>query len=88
MASLFTRNRSCNWPPQAGFSLGQADILRRAMSKKKRAVMEKMRQQFIAGALANDYSQEVAVATFDYIDQFANYGFNHSARRGLYQVCV
>lgn len=62
----------------AGFSLGQADILRRAMSKKKRAVMEKMRQQFVAGALANGYSQEVAVATFDYIDQFANYGFNHS----------
>lgn len=62
----------------AGFSLGQADILRRAMSKKKKGVMEKMRRQFIAGALKKGYSQEVAVATFNYIDQFANYGFNHS----------
>lgn len=62
----------------AGFSLGQADILRRAMSKKKQAVMEKMRRQFIAGAQQNGYSQEVAAATFNYIDQFANYGFNHS----------
>lgn len=62
----------------AGFSLGQADILRRAMSKKKQAVMEKMRQQFIAGAQQNGYSKEVATATFNYIDQFANYGFNHS----------
>lgn len=62
----------------AGFSLGQADILRRAMSKKKRSVMDKMRQQFIAGSIANGYSKDVAVATFNYIDQFANYGFNHS----------
>lgn len=62
----------------AGFSLGQADILRRAMSKKKKTVMEKMLRQFINGALQRGYSKEVAVATFDYIDQFANYGFNHS----------
>lgn len=62
----------------ADFSLGQADILRRAMSKKKRSVMDKMREQFISGSVANGYSEDVAVATFNYIDQFANYGFNHS----------
>lgn len=62
----------------AGFTLGQADLLRRAMSKKKRATMESMRNRFIDGAVQNGYSHEVASQVFDYIDQFANYGFNRS----------
>lgn len=62
----------------AGFTLGQADLLRRAMSKKKRATMESMRQRFLKGATARGYSLKVATQVFNYIDQFANYGFNRS----------
>lgn len=62
----------------AGFSLGQADLLRRAMSKKKQATMESMRQRFISGAVKNGYNQSIAEQVFNYIDQFANYGFNRS----------
>lgn len=62
----------------AGFSLGQADLLRRAMSKKKRATMESMRAKFIDGAVALGHPRAVADQVFDYIDRFANYGFNRS----------
>ncbi|MTV81214.1 DNA polymerase III subunit alpha [Secundilactobacillus folii] len=61
-----------------GFTLGQADLLRRAMSKKKRATMDAMQKRFIDGAVAKGHDQKVAAATFDYIDRFANYGFNRS----------
>ncbi|MHA8111168.1 DNA polymerase III subunit alpha [Lactobacillaceae bacterium Melli_B4] len=61
-----------------GFSLGQADILRRAMSKKKQSVMDSMRIKFLAGAKQKGFSEQVAQTTFDYIDRFANYGFNKS----------
>ena len=62
----------------AGFTLGEADLLRRAMSKKKKATMEDMRTKFIAGATEHGYSAQVAHQVFEYIDRFANYGFNHS----------
>ncbi|WP_056983501.1 DNA polymerase III subunit alpha [Lentilactobacillus farraginis] len=62
----------------AGFSLGQADILRRAMSKKKLKVMDRMKSQFLAGAEKNGHSKAVAEKVFDYIEKFANYGFNKS----------
>ena len=62
----------------AGFSLGEADLLRRAMSKKKEQTMLAMRTKFIAGAQQRGYSAQVAEQTFDYIDRFANYGFNRS----------
>lgn len=62
----------------AGFSLGQADILRRAMSKKKLKVMDKMKSLFMAGATKNGHSAEVAENVFNYIEKFANYGFNKS----------
>lgn len=62
----------------AGFTMGQADLLRRAMSKKKQDTMASMRQRFMKGALANGYSQAVAEQVFAYIDRFANYGFNRS----------
>ncbi len=62
----------------AGFSLGQADILRRAMSKKKLAVMGQMKVQFMAGSKKRGYPEAVANKVFDYIERFANYGFNKS----------
>lgn len=62
----------------AGFSLGEADLLRRAMSKKKQAVMDEMQDKFIAGAQTMGHSRAVAEQVFDYIDQFARYGFNRS----------
>ncbi|MBW1605536.1 DNA polymerase III subunit alpha [Lactobacillus sp. Sy-1] len=61
-----------------GFTLGQSDVLRRAMSKKKQSVMDSMRVKFIAGAKQKGFSPQVATTTFDYIDRFASYGFNKS----------
>lgn len=62
----------------AGFTLGQADILRRAMGKKKPEVMREQRKQFIAGAVARGYDQKTAEEIFDLIEYFAGYGFNKS----------
>ncbi|GEA90594.1 DNA polymerase III subunit alpha [Leuconostoc mesenteroides] len=62
----------------AGFTLGEADVLRSAMSKKKVDKMQKLHEQFIKGALKNGHDQEQAELIFSYIDEFANYGFNRS----------
>ena len=62
----------------SGFTAGEADILRRAMGKKKRAELEKQKQGFIAGALKNGISKDVAVSIFLKIEPFAEYGFNKS----------
>jgi len=62
----------------SGFTAGQADILRRAMGKKKRAELEKQKQSFIAGAVNNGISKDVAVGIFLKIEPFAEYGFNKS----------
>ena len=62
----------------AGFSLGQADILRRAMGKKQADIMERERAHFIEGALANDIDQATAERVYQYIYEFANYGFNRA----------
>ena len=62
----------------SGFTAGQADILRRAMGKKKRAELEKQKQNFIAGAVNNGISKEVAAGIFLKIEPFAEYGFNKS----------
>ncbi len=62
----------------SGFTAGQADILRRAMGKKKRAELEKQKQSFISGALNNGISKEVAAGIFLKIEPFAEYGFNKS----------
>jgi len=62
----------------AGFSLGQADILRRAMGKKKPKVMAEQKDLFIQGALKNGYKKPVAVKIFDLLIPFAGYGFNKS----------
>ncbi len=62
----------------SGFTAGQADLLRRAMGKKKRAELEKQKQNFIAGAVDNGISKDVAAGIFLKIEPFAEYGFNKS----------
>ncbi|GAA3629668.1 DNA polymerase III subunit alpha [Lactobacillus hamsteri] len=62
----------------AGFSLGEADILRRAMSKKDQHVIDQERNKFISGAIKNGHAKAVAERVYSYIEQFANYGFNRS----------
>ena len=61
-----------------GFSLGKADILRRAMGKKKLKDMEKMKVEFIAGAREIGHSEKHASEIFDMLEPFAGYGFNKS----------
>ncbi len=60
----------------AGFTLGQADILRRAMGKKKKQEMEKMKANFFEGAAKNGIPKKTAQAIFNLIEPFAGYGFN------------
>ena len=62
----------------SGFTAGEADLLRRAMGKKKRAELEKQKQGFIAGALRNGIAKDVAAGIFLKIEPFAEYGFNKS----------
>lgn len=62
----------------AGYSLGQADILRRAVSKKKLGMLEDQKKDFLSGSLNHHYSLETAERIFDLIVRFANYGFNRS----------
>jgi DNA polymerase-3 subunit alpha len=62
----------------SGFTAGQADLLRRAMGKKKRAELEKQKQGFIAGAIKNGIAKDVAAGIFLKIEPFAEYGFNKS----------
>ena len=61
-----------------GFSLGQADMLRRAMGKKKKDVMDKMREDFLAGAKEKEIDAKKAADVFDLCYKFAEYGFNKS----------
>ncbi|MBE7561033.1 DNA polymerase III subunit alpha [bacterium] len=62
----------------AGFTLGQADLMRRAMGKKKEDVLAAQKEAFVSGAVARGYSREVAEKVFDKILFFAGYGFNKS----------
>jgi DNA polymerase-3 subunit alpha len=62
----------------AGYSLGGADMLRRAMGKKKPEEMAKQRAVFVEGAGQNGIDEATANEIFDYIDKFAGYGFNKS----------
>jgi DNA polymerase-3 subunit alpha len=68
-----------------GYSLGRADLLRRAMGKKKAEVMAAERQGFLDGCQANGVDPKVAGEIFDLMEKFAEYGFNksHSAAYGL-----
>ena len=62
----------------AGFTAGEADILRRAMGKKKKAELDKQKERFINGAIKNGITKEVANFVFTKIEPFAQYGFNKS----------
>ncbi len=69
----------------AGYSLGEADTVRKAMGKKVHAIMQEERQRFIQGALGKGYSQELADEVFALIEPFAGYAFNkaHSVSYAL-----
>jgi DNA polymerase-3 subunit alpha len=69
----------------AGYSLGGADLLRRAMGKKKQEVMDQQRAIFVKGAVENGVEQSLATHIFDLMAEFAKYGFNksHSAAYAL-----
>ena len=71
----------------AGFSLGQADILRRAMGKKKPEEMEKLRAQFLEGAKAKKIPEKKAEKLYELIQKFAGYGFNKSHAAAYAVVC-
>lgn len=62
----------------AGFTLAKADIMRRAMGKKDKALMTDMRKAFIEGAMSRGTSQRQAAEIFEQIEKFASYGFNKS----------
>src|SRR5205814_4394588 len=66
----------------AGYSLGEADLLRRAMGKKIKSEMDAQRARFVEGCAANDISAPKANELFDTIDKFAGYGFNKSHAAG------
>jgi DNA polymerase-3 subunit alpha len=69
----------------ASYSLGEADLLRRAMGKKKPEEMAKQRDRFMSGAAALGHPKNIAGEVFDQMEKFAGYGFNksHSAAYGL-----
>ena len=62
----------------SGYSLGEADLLRRAMGKKKKEEMDKQRVRFIEGAKENDVGEQKSSGIFDLVQKFAGYGFNKS----------
>ncbi|QJX63411.1 DNA polymerase III subunit alpha [Niallia circulans] len=62
----------------AGFSLGEADLLRRAVSKKQKEILEKERIHFVKGAERKGYHEKTANEIYELIVRFANYGFNRS----------
>ncbi|MCP9447350.1 MAG: DNA polymerase III subunit alpha, partial [Nitrospira sp.] len=71
----------------AGFSLGQADILRRAMGKKKPEEMEKLRAKFLEGAMKNKIPEKKAERLYELIQKFAGYGFNKSHAAAYAVLC-
>lgn len=62
----------------AGYSLGEGDVLRRAMGKKDQAEMGRQREKFRLGALQNNIEPAISMAIFDKMEKFASYGFNKS----------
>src|SRR4029450_758097 len=61
-----------------GYSLGQADLLRRAMGKKDKAEMARHQARFVEGAMKNGVKKDDAKYIFELVDKFAGYGFNKS----------
>ena len=62
----------------SSFSASKADILRKAMGKKKSAEMERQKKDFIDGAVRNEISKDQAIYIFQLVEKFAQYGFNKS----------
>ncbi len=62
----------------AGFSLGEADVLRKAVGKKIKELVAEQRTKFIEGCVKNDITKHIAEQVFDFIEPFAGYGFNRS----------
>lgn len=62
----------------ANFSYGEADLLRRAISKKDSSAFVQLKEQFIQGSINNGYERSIAEKIFEWIEKFANYGFNKS----------
>ena len=62
----------------AGFSMGQADVLRKAMGKKIPALLAEQKEKFIVGCVTNEVKKELAEKVFSFIEPFAGYGFNRS----------
>lgn len=60
----------------AGYTLGEADILRRAIGKKKKKLLDENKKRFIRQSVENKYTQQVAEKVWGFIEAFANYGFN------------
>ena len=71
----------------SGYTLGGADLLRRAMGKKIKSEMDAQRASFIAGAEKNGVAKDKAAAIFDQVDRFAGYGFNKSHAAAYALVC-
>lgn len=69
----------------AGFTLGEADVLRKAVGKKIRSLLEEQREKFVEGCVKNGIAQNTAKKIFEFIEPFARYGFNraHAACYGL-----
>lgn len=70
----------------AGYTLGEADILRRAMGKKSHSIMESEREKFISRSINKGYSKEISMEVFDLIYKFADFGFNKSHSVGYSTV--
>ncbi|MCF7804306.1 MAG: DNA polymerase III subunit alpha [Candidatus Marinimicrobia bacterium] len=70
----------------AGFSLAKADIMRKAMGKKKQDVMDKLASEFVDGAVENGLEKATAEEIFDHIVKFAQYGFNKSHSTAYAQI--
>jgi DNA polymerase-3 subunit alpha len=60
----------------AGYSLGEADILRRAIGKKKKEIMDQQKAEFVSRSVKQGYTKEIAEKVWGYIEKFAGYGFN------------
>lgn len=71
----------------AGFSFGKADLLRRAISKKNKNEMIKMKNDFIESTINNGYEESIAKEIFEYIEKFADYGFNKAHSISYAVVC-
>ncbi|MBX6350504.1 MAG: DNA polymerase III subunit alpha [Clostridia bacterium] len=69
----------------AGFTLSRADELRRGVAKKKREIIDALREEFVAGCLRRGHSRKLAEDLYDLVEKFANYGFNraHATPYGL-----